>query len=274
MPSRRRAIPPVVRSIRLDGVSIEYEIRRSARRKKTVELSVRDGAARVAAPAAMSDADISAFVRSRSAWLLERLDDARDEPGAPRFVSGETMPRLGRDVRLVVEEDDRESEREPVFERMGARMATENGDGAGAPSVRLERGVFRVIAPRGLDDEERRAAVGAEFARWYRERAAELFPAAVDRWLPRMGIDTAPKVIVANQRSRWGSCSASGVLRLSWRLMMVEESLIEYVVVHELSHLSEMNHSPRFWAVVESHMPDAKLRRRQLREAGRALPRL
>ena len=81
-----------------------------------------------------------------------------------------------------------------------------------------------------------------------------------------------PRVLVRDQRSRWGSCSSDGTLRFSWRLGMVAPDLIDSVVVHELAHLEVMNHSPAFWEVVLKAMPDARERRKRLNEVGRVLP--
>ena len=81
-----------------------------------------------------------------------------------------------------------------------------------------------------------------------------------------------PRVLIREQKTRWGSCSADGTLRFSWRLAMVDWDLIDSVAVHELAHLEVMNHSPDFWEVVLRVMPDARDRRRRLGEAGRNLP--
>ena len=78
--------------------------------------------------------------------------------------------------------------------------------------------------------------------------------------------------MIGDQRSRWASCAADGTLRFSWRVMTLEPDLIDYIVVHELAHLSVRNHSPAFWAVVAQVMPDAKARRARLRAATRTLP--
>ncbi|MCY4560018.1 MAG: M48 family metallopeptidase, partial [Chloroflexi bacterium] len=75
-----------------------------------------------------------------------------------------------------------------------------------------------------------------------------------------------------NQRRRWGSCAADGTLRFNWRVMLLEPALIDYIVVHELAHLTHMNHSPAFWELVCQTIPDARHRRKRLRETSRALP--
>ena len=79
-------------------------------------------------------------------------------------------------------------------------------------------------------------------------------------------------MLIRDQRRRWGSCASDGTLRFSWRGMMLEPALIEYIVVHELAHLTVKNHSPDFWKLVTSAMPDVQQRRKRLREVSRTLP--
>ena len=92
------------------------------------------------------------------------------------------------------------------------------------------------------------------------------------RWHPRLGRGPAPRVLIRDQRQRWGSCAPDGTLRFNWRAVMLEPALIDYIVVHELAHLAVRSHSPEFWRIVTAAMPDAQHRRRRLREAGRSLP--
>ena len=108
--------------------------------------------------------------------------------------------------------------------------------------------------------------------KWYRARASERVPACVARWHPRLGRGPAPRVLIRDQRQRWGSCAPDGTLRFNWRAVMLEPALIDYIVVHELAHLAVRSHSPEFWRIVTAAMPDAQHRRRRLREAGRSLP--
>jgi len=97
----------------------------------------------------------------------------------------------------------------------------------------------------------------------YRRRAKELLPQRVAHYAELMGVAPAG-IKITGARTRWGSCSGKGNLNFSWRLMLAGEREIDYVVVHELAHLREMNHSPRFWAVVEAALPDYKERRKSL----------
>ena len=96
------------------------------------------------------------------------------------------------------------------------------------------------------------------------ERAGHALSAAVERWAPVVG-GTPSRVLVRNQKRIWGSCARDGTLRLNWRLALLEPSLIDYVVVHELVHLQVRNHQRDFWSAVEAVLPDFRERRRRLR---------
>ena len=156
---------------------------------------------------------------------------------------------MGREVTLNVEQSD-----------VRRVSATTDGD-------RL-----RVVLPSDLVEEERQEQIKVAVARWYWGQIEGYLEESVAHWLPAMGRTEMPRVLVRDQRSRWGSCSSDGTLRFSWRLGMLAPDLIDSVVVHELAHLEVMNHSPAFWEVVLKAMPDARERRKRLNEVGRALP--
>lgn len=100
--------------------------------------------------------------------------------------------------------------------------------------------------------------------------AVEDIPVRVKRYAPLIGV-TANKVTIRNQKSRWGSCSSNGNLNFNCLLMLCPEDVRDYIVVHELCHRKEMNHSPRFWAQVEQILPDYKERQKWLKENGNML---
>lgn len=246
------------RQLQLADATIEYTLHRSKRRKKTVQISVSGGKVEVSAPLRTPNREIQAIVQKRSGWILDKLAADAQAPPPLRLVTGDTLPYLGRELPLAVEE-------------AGVRR----------PSAYLDSDCLVVVAPSGLCGEERKEAVRAALVVWYRERAAELLADSVARWLPVMSrnrpprpelINCNPRVLVREQRTRWGSCSSDGTLRFSWRLAMVDQELIDSVAVHELAHLEVMNHSPAFWDVVLRAMPDAKERRKRLAEAGSRLP--
>ena len=101
-------------------------------------------------------------------------------------------------------------------------------------------------------------------------RARKIIPARTSFFSGLMNV-TYGTVSIREQKTRWGSCSGKGNLSFNWKLVLLSPELLDYVVVHELAHRVEMNHSPRFWAVVESVLPDYKSLRKRLREEGARL---
>ena len=278
----RRAAPPVVTergSVRHRDRTIEYEVRRSKRRKKTMQITVGGDGVRVAVPSTASNADVRAFVHRRAAWILEQVAVSSARAARDRLVGGETLPYLGRDIRLVVE--------------LGP---------ASPPAVHLDEGSLLVTLPDYLSGDERSDLIRGVVLSWYRGRAEELFPAKVDRWLPRavyykpiehphkilmggellpwavdeflprLGHAARPRVLIGNQKTLWGSCAYNGTLRLNWRAVMLEPSLIDYIVVHELTHLDIRNHSEAFWDQASTILPGALGLRQRLRDVERTLP--
>ena len=229
-------------SIRYGDTTIDYEVRRSKRRKKTVEVKVSREGVRVYAPWAVHDGDLRRFVRERAVWILDHLAKL-DEIEPIRFVTGETLPYEGRDIRMVFKTSDVPS-----------------------PEVHFDRRCFRVAEPPGLAGERRIDLIGRALVGWYYARAAERIPATVDRWWPLLGHGPKSRILIRNQRKRWGSCGVDGTLRFNWRVMMLDPDLIDYVVVHELAHLKVRNHSADFWNVVREAIPDAQQRRKRLKE--------
>jgi predicted metal-dependent hydrolase len=247
---RAKPLPlPEEDSVTLGADTISYRVTRSARRKKTIAIAIApDGSVRVAAPLRVPAQAIRDLVTLRGPWILARSAALAAAVPPPRlFVTGETLPLRGEDVPLIVHTGSARSVR-----------------------ITFASGQFAVVVPTRLEGESRTAAIRAAFLRWYRERAIADIAAAVARRAPEMGV--APtRVIVRDQRRRWGSCAPDGSLRFNWRLVLADPALLDYVVVHELAHLQQRNHSPAFWAVVERALPGYRPLRHHLNRLGPAL---
>jgi predicted metal-dependent hydrolase len=116
-------------------------------------------------------------------------------------------------------------------------------------------------------------AMRAPVMAWLAEEARTVFAARVAIFARLLDVPV-PELKLSNARTQWGSCSAHGRVRLNWRLIHVPLSLVDYVVVHELAHLRELNHSRRFWALVESAYPGFRAARRELNRIEKQLPAL
>ncbi len=225
---------PSERQATVNGRRISYELHRSPRRRKNVTISIEGDRVRVLAPARTPQQQIAEFVAQRADWIASHLDSARPIGLRSQLGEGGLLPLLG--VRYPVE----------------ASLAPFQFDG--------ER--FRV----DVSKPERAAYAEA----WLREYARDHFTAQVEHWSPIVGVQ--PKRLqIRNQKTRWGSASSRGTLSFNWRLIFAPPEIIDYVVVHELCHLIQPDHSPKYWALVESVMPDAQHHRRQLRELGDSL---
>ena len=108
--------------------------------------------------------------------------------------------------------------------------------------------------------------------RLYRDKAREIFEQKVSYYAQMMGVSYG-RIAIRDQKTRWGSCSGEGNLNFNWRLIFAPAGVLDYVVVHELAHRKEMNHSPRFWKVVEDTMPEYRKYQQWLKENGRGLHR-
>jgi predicted metal-dependent hydrolase len=107
--------------------------------------------------------------------------------------------------------------------------------------------------------------------RWYRRQARSLLTAVVERESERLGLRGWSRIRVGDPRGRWGSCSSRGTLSFSWRLVMAPPEVLGYVVVHELCHLRHMNHSPRYWQLVDEAWPTRRVQQAWLRRHGAEL---
>jgi hypothetical protein len=125
-----------------------------------------------------------------------------------------------------------------------------------------------VVLGQDLGGPTRTLAVRGALALWYRRQAALLLPPRAAFFAQALGLKTPPSVTVRDQKRRWGSCNAKGEVRLNWRLVMAPPDLSDYVAAHEACHLRVPNHSPSFWELLASLLPDCRARRRRLNQLG------
>ena len=210
-----------------------------SRRRKTVDVRVEQGIVSVVVPSDLPVERIDALLADKRAWIKEKMILHREARplSTRRFVSGEAIPYLGRNYRLKVV------------------------DGPFA-APRVETGRLVVSVPGGaIQPEMVRNAV----LRWYRRRAQEKLKTKVARLAPVVGVKPG-QVEVKAFRSRWGSCSPRGDVAFNWRIMMAPNRVVDYVVIHELCHLIQHDHSPAFWREVARRMPDYTECREWLKE--------
>ncbi len=233
------------KSITLQGHAIPYTVRRSERARQ-VRLRVGAGCGlEVVIPARGRLPDIPALLRERADWILRAIDRVAGAAAArpAPLAEGAALPYLGIEHRLIL--------------RAGA------GEG---PAV-LRDAATRTLAV-WFDPAVYEVAAVLDW--WFRERAREALTARVGHYAALLGVRHA-RLTVRDTRTRWGSCSSRGGLNFSWRLILAPPPILDYVVLHEVAHLRELNHGPRFWAMLAEHCPEYRLHQGWLKEHGARL---
>jgi len=230
--------------IELDGQPVEYVIRRSLRRTRAM-LSLSERGLVLAVPMRMSARSIALFLQHSHPWLLRHLPRWRAN-GRPHVELAMLQQVLWRGTCLPVDVSH-----------------------APVPSVRVLDSRVSV----GLPDPQDPGAVRHALRTWVQTQALPHFEDRARHFAPAVGVDV-PSIKLTNARTLWGSCTPAGLVRLNWRLMQGPAHLVDYVVVHELAHLVEANHSARFWAVVERGYTEHRAARRELTEWQRRLAAL
>lgn len=217
---------------------VAYELRQGDRRRLSLRIDERG--LRVGSPRNLSIADIEAFICSHGEWVVAKLDEyaIRHVRRHLAIRDGQKLPVLGDETLVRV--------------------------GTGNNRFRWTEDALELAARADAD-------LDALARRALKARALEIFTERLIHFAPRMGHDV-PALGLSSARTRWGSCSRETGIRLNWRLIHLPLELVDYVVVHELAHLTEMNHSRRFWVEVGRGCPDWQARRRALQQRGAEIP--
>ena len=236
--------PAANRHAQLQGVMVSFRLERS-RRKSIGFLEGADGLV-VRAPNWVPLREVDAAVQEKGGWIVAKLQQFKERQTeqfqkAIEWRHGAEVPFLGRTVQLCVLE-------RGVGRVHGQDLAPEQ--------------VLPVTVPPGASVTQVRDAAQV----WLKKQAKTLFEARLHHFAPLLGVRWQ-KLSLSSASTRWGSARTDGHIRLNWRLIHLPISQIDYVVVHELAHLREMNHSPRFWETVGKVMPDYAERRKALRQA-------
>jgi predicted metal-dependent hydrolase len=252
------ALPPAAfrhpranREARLCEAVVAYEFKRGKRR--TIGFSVGPDGLVVRAPKWVALRDVDAALQEKSGWIIRKLGETRQrqqEMAANRieWADGASFSFLGQTVTVLLDPHH-------GFGAVGAELQSQ------AAGLTLRVGLAHAAAPEQIRD-----AVQA----WLMRQAKRVFTERLNHFAPQLQVQWR-KLSLSNAGTRWGSARVDGAIRLNWRLIHFRQSVIDYVVVHELSHLRVMDHSPRFWDTVRSVVPDYTELRGQLKD--HALPR-
>lgn len=218
-----------------DGEQIPYQLER--RKRRTVGMRISPQGLVVHAPVKISLQQLNELLLSKAHWILTKLRAQQENAIEPfAWRDGGNLLWLGNEMLLNLRQDAR------------------------SRAIAHERGQLHVALPKPDDA----VTVSRKVLLWYRKQAHTDFSRRLEILAARLGVKTPP-FYLSNARSRWGSCNSRGEIRLNWRLIQAPPHIINYVICHELAHLKEMNHSTRFWAVVERLYPDYKRAEKELK---------
>ncbi|HEY3538175.1 MAG TPA: SprT family zinc-dependent metalloprotease [Trinickia sp.] len=228
-----------LRRLALDGRTLEYGLKRSTRR--TIGFTIDGSGLTITAPRWVTLADIEAAIAGKQRWIFAKLSEwqTRAEQRALPHIEwrdGAQIPFLGKPVTVAL------------------------GSSHGALRFDPEAAVLALALPAHVDAQQIKDRVQG----WLQNEAKRVFGERLDVYAQKLGVSFKGYAL-SSAATRWGSCSSDGRIRLNWRLIHFPLSIVDYVVAHELAHLREMNHSPRFWQTVESIFPEFREARHTLK---------
>ncbi len=212
----------------------QVKIKRTSR-KRTISLEVKEGYVQVLVPNVLSEKEIERIIDKKTKWIRSKLLLQKSKPiyKAKEFISGELFLYLGKNYRLKIIE---------------SKLA----------AVKLRENTIYVFK------RNKGRSVHGLLVNWYKAQALKLFEKKINEFSKIMRVN--PKSISTKTYSkRWGSCSSKGDISFNWRILMAPNTIIDYVVIHELCHLIHHDHSPRYWRTVKSFCPDYKEKAEWLR---------
>jgi predicted metal-dependent hydrolase len=228
-----------LRRLTLSGRTLEYGLKRSSRR--TIGFSIDGSGLMITAPRWVTLTDIETAIAGKERWIFAKLAEWQtrvEQRALPRIEwrDGAEIPYLGKPVRIALAS----AHASLVFD--------------------AQAGALALALPTHADAQQIKDRVQG----WLQTEAKRLFGERLAYYADKLGV-AYKGYALSSAATRWGSCSSDGRIRLNWRLIHFPLSIIDYVVAHELAHLREMNHSPRFWQTVESIFPEFKEARHTLK---------
>ena len=239
--------PQASQHTRLQGHGVDYELLRS--RRRTMTFSVSPTGLSVRAPFGMSQPSIETAVQEKARWIVSKLGgmqqrEARMAALKMDWQAGAQLAYLGGTLRVRVS---------PHAEISTHELLSSSEE---TSCVWL----LTLALPAAASEKKIRDTT----KKWLAQQATQHYTARMNHYATFLGVRWRT-LTLTNANTRWGSAKADGSIRLHWRLMQFSPAVIDYVVAHELSHLRELNHSPRFWATVASVLPDYEARQKQLK---------
>jgi predicted metal-dependent hydrolase len=226
------------------GETISYLLEHRSRR--TVGLKITENGLVVHAPKRIFEFQLNQILQEKAGWILKKLQAREDNKIEKiQWIDGEHLLYLGNDIQLSISPDN--TNKKPIFDENKLKIT--------ALQPNIHAGCSRMVI------------------QWYKQQAKLDFSRRLEILAAKLGVETPP-LTLSNAQSRWGSCNSRGQVRLSWRLLQAPPHIINYVICHELAHLKQMNHSAKFWAVVEQLFPNYKAAEKELKTLSPHLHRI
>lgn len=223
--------------LEIGNTKVEYELVTSSR-KKTIELVIDfNKGFTVKAPKGMKKKDVIKNLHKKEKWIinnLDRMSEILKNETNKEFVSGEKFLLRGRRYSLKVTASKKD-----------------------LPSLEFKKSKFLAIVPSQLTEKQYATILKPLFIQFYKKKAEQIINERIKKYLKYFKIE--PKnIVVTELKNKWGSCSKNNQLRYNWRIVLANTSIIDYIIVHELCHMIEKNHSDQYWKEVKRILPDYK----------------
>lgn len=230
--------------------TIEYELTRSNRRK-TVSISVNQQGVQVVAPNTAEKHAIENILQRKGTWIRTQLlnfEEMKQNCLQRKFISGEKLPYLGRQYRLKV---------------MTTNESLE-------PEISFYQGQFRAYIHESIPEHQYRELLMPLYVEWVKHRGMIFTKDRITKFTDKLQ-QYPNNIVIKDQEQRWGSCTPARNILLNWRIFLAPASIVDYVLVHELTHLIYMNHSNEYWDTVRMLLPDYEQKKEWLRVNGSTL---
>lgn len=230
--------------LRIGDHKIPYEERRGVRYRR-ITLSILGDRLRVSAPKNISTKQLNELLLGKQEWILKHWVAMQDKRKPQlNYIDGEHFLYRGNTVILKIQKHSRKMLR-----------------------VSLEGQVLEVYIPEEISDQ---ACIRAALESWYKAQARMVLKDKLDKLAKRMHV-SVQTFRLKEQKTRWGSCSSKGNINLNWRIIMAPDAAIDYIIIHELAHLTHLNHSKQFWQRVADFMPEYEYWKKWFKNHGQEL---
>jgi predicted metal-dependent hydrolase len=231
--------------LEIGNTKVEYDLV-SSNRRKTIELVIDfNKGFTVRAPKGMKKEDIIKNLHRKEKWIINNLDKMTEilkYDSIKEFVSGEKFLLRGRRYALKVSKSKKE-----------------------LPSLEFKKSQFKAIVPSQFSETQYESLLRPLFIKFYKDRAEMIIRGRVNKYLKYFNKEPK-KIIIAELNNKWGSCSKNNQMRFNWRIVLAKTSIIDYVVVHELCHMIQKNHSDKYWKELKRILPEYEKQKEWLRE--------